>query len=205
MTKKMLALAGIVLTLGACTGPPPPPQVGAFQGIFKADAATVPANAAVTMSRPIGFMTSENVEKYIGFIKGNNEYWAQRVPATLTNTVVLADNDPMYFSGRLLAMLKANFPDIERVHDFPDAAAKGKNGVVLIDLRMKYMEPFGDRNTKVDVDAYFFDSSMNPVSKLSGHGEHFVPMASMDGGIQKSIDAAIRELDAKIKAQVRVR
>lgn len=205
MTKKLLALAGLALVLDGCAGPPPPPQVGAFQGIYNADAATVPANAAVTMNQPIGFMTSENVEKYIGFIKGNNEYWSQRVPATLTNTVVLADNDPMYFSGRMLAMLKANFPNIERVHDFRDAVAKGKKGVILIDLRMKYMEPYGDRHTKVDIDAYFFDAKMNPVSKMNGHGQHLVPMASMDAGIQKSIDAAIADLDGKIKANVRVR
>lgn len=205
MTKKLLALAGLVLVLDGCTGPPPPPQVDAFQGIFNASSTAVPANVAVTLTQPLGYMTSENVEKYIGHIKNANEYWGQRVPASLTNTVVIADNDPLYFSQRMLAMLKANFPDIERVHDFREAVAKGKKGVVLIDLRVKHMEPYGDRRTIVDVDAYFFDPRMNPVSKMSGHGEYLVPMVSMDVGMQRSVNAALGELDAKIKANVRVR
>jgi len=205
MTKKLLALMGLVIVLDGCTGPPPPPQVDAFQGIFNASSAAVPANVTATLTQPLGYMTSENVEKHIGFIKNANEYWGQRVPATLTNTVVMSDTDPLYFSQRMLAMLKANFPNIERVHDFRDAVAKGKKGVILIDLRLKHMQPYGDRRTVVDVDAYFFDSRMNPVSKMSGHGEYLVPMVSMDVGMQRSINAAMGELDSKIKANVRVR
>jgi hypothetical protein len=205
MTRKMLVLAGLVLTLEACTGPPPPQQTDAFQGIYNQSATGVPANAAVTVAQPTGFITSENVERYIGFIKNTNEYWGKLVPASLTNTVSLADTDPTYFSGRLLVMLKSHFPTLQRVHDFREAVSTGKKGVILIDMRLKPMEPYGDRTIKVDIDAYFFDSAMNPVSKLSGHGEYKMPMVTMDPGMQRSIDMAIRELDAKIRAHVRVR
>jgi hypothetical protein len=205
MTRKMLVAAGLALTLGACTGPPPPQQSDAFQGVFNQSAAAVPANAAITISQPAGFITSENVERYIGFIKDSNEYWGRLVPASLTNTVMLADTDPTYFSGRLLAMLKSHFPSLQRVHDFREAVSTGKKSVILIDMRLKPMEPYGDRTIKVDIDAYFFDSGMNPVSKLSGHGEYKMPLVTMDPGMQRSIDMAVKELDAKIKAHVRVR
>jgi hypothetical protein len=41
------------------------------------------------------------------------------------------------------------------------------------------------------------------VSRLSGHGEWKVPFASADAGIQKSIDQAIAQLEAKLAALVR--
>jgi len=88
------------------------------------------------------------------------------------------------------------------VHDFNQAVATGKKSVCLIDLRPKPMQPWVDHTTRMDVDAYFFDASMNPVSKLSGHGEHYVQLGSMDAGIQVSIDAAIRELDGKMTTLV---
>jgi hypothetical protein len=98
--------------------------------------------------------------------------------------------------------MKSHFPNAQVVHDFNEAVGTGKKSVCLIDLRPKSMEPYGDRTTKIDIDAYFFDASMNPVSKLSGHGEHYVAFGSMDAGIQVSIDAAIRELDGKITTLV---
>jgi hypothetical protein len=70
---------------------------------------------------------------------------------------------------------------------------------------LKPGEPYGDRTTRVDIDAYFFDAKMDPASKLRGHGETHVPYASMDGRIQQSIDAALAQLDGKIRATVRKR
>lgn len=207
MKRRTLLVNGLALGLVGCANPNPPmpAQLDAFQGIYKATAASVPADKPVTLAQPVGLITSENVERYIGAVRDTNEYWAQRVPASLTNTVAMADNDPLYFAGKLLAMLKGHFPSISKVHDFRDAVAKGKKGVILVDIILKPGEPFGDRTTRVDVDAYFFDVKMDPVSKLRGHGETYVPYASMDGRIQKSIDTALADLDAKIKAQVRVR
>jgi hypothetical protein len=98
----------------------------------------------------------------------------------------------------VLAMLKARFPTASVVHDFNEATAARDKSVVLIDLHFKGMEPYGDRTTKVDVDAYFFNSNMDPVSRLSGHGEYKVPFASADAGIQKSIDQALGELNGKM-------
>ena len=51
-------------------------------------------------------MTSDNVENYIGGIKDAGEYWSKVVPASLTNTVVIADVDPTYFSAQMLATLR---------------------------------------------------------------------------------------------------
>jgi len=202
MIRKLLALLGLVAALDACTGPPPPAQVDAFQGIYNSTSAGVPSDVQATLRPPVGIIFSENVERYIGYIKDANEYWGKVVPASLTNTVVMADTDPTYFAGRMLAMLKRHFPDAQRIHDFREAVSTGKKGVVLIDIRLKGMEPYGDRTTRVDIDAYFFDAAMNPVSKLSGHGEFKVPYASADAGVQKSIDQAVAQLDGKISAFV---
>jgi len=125
------------------------------------------------------------------------------VPEALKNHVAYADADPTYFAGQVLAMLKARFPSATVIHDFKEAVSTGKKSVVLIDIHFKVMEPYGDRSTKVDVDAYFFNAQMDPASRLSGHGEYKVPYASMDAGVQKSIDMALRELDGKIGVLVR--
>jgi hypothetical protein len=203
MITKLMAAAGLVLALAACTGPPPPAHTDAFTGLYNQSAATVPTDAPVTLQQPVGLIFSDNVEAYIGFVKDANEYWGARVPASLTNTVVLADNDPMYFAGRVLAMLKRHFPSAQRVSDFKQAVASGKKGVIVVDLRTKIAEPYGDRTTKYDIDLYFFNSAMDPVSKITGHGEYYVPYASATGGVQKSIDAAVQQLDGKITALVR--
>ena len=203
MIRKLLALAGLLMTLDACTGPPPPKMVDAFKDVYNGSSAAVPANAPVTMTPPIGIIFSENVEAHIGAVRDANEYWGKVVPASLTNTVVIADNNPIYFSGKILQLLQRRVPGAAPVNDFNQAAQSGKRSVILVDLRMKYMEPYGDRNQKMDIDLYFFDASMNPVSKLNGHAEYYVPMASMDTGMQKMTNAAIAELDGKISATVR--
>ena len=192
------------MALEACTGPPPPTySADAFKGIYNQSSASVPANAPATVQPPVGIIFSENVETYLGFIKNSGEYWSSVVPESLKNHVVYADADPTYFAGQALAMLKARFPSATVIHDFKEAVSTGKKSVVLIDLHSKAMEPYGDRTTKINVDAYFFNAQMDPVSRLSGHGEYHVPYASMDAGVQKSIDMALRELDGKMAALVR--
>jgi hypothetical protein len=203
MTRKFLAAAGLVLTLGACTGPPPPKMVDAFTNVYKGNSAAVPENAPVTVQAPVGLIFSENVEAHIGAVKDANEYWGKVVPASLTNTVVIADTNPLYFSGRILELLKRRFPSAMPVHDFNEAVQQRKRAVILVDLRMKYMEPYGDRTQKMDIDLYFFDSAMNPVSRLNGHAEYAVPFASADVGMQRMTDRAIAELDGKMASLVR--
>lgn len=203
MIRKLLALAGLLATLAACTGPPPPKMADAFKDIYNGSSAAVPANVPVTVQPPVGIIFSENVEAHIGAVRDANEYWGKVVPASLTNTVVIADTNPIYFSGKILELLKRRFPGATPIHDFNEAVKTGKRSVILVDLRMKYMEPYGDRTQRMDIDLYFFDSAMNPVSKLSGHAEYAVPYASMDTGMQKMTNAAIAELDSKIAATVR--
>jgi hypothetical protein len=96
--------------------------------------------------------------------------------------------------------LKRHFPNSEVVSDFPQAVSSAKKSVCLIDLQLKPMEPYGDRTTKIDLTAYIFDATMNPVSRVSGHGEHHVPFGAADAGVQTSIDAAVQELDARLSA-----
>jgi hypothetical protein len=205
MTRKLIAVLGAVATLTACAGPPPPTYSSdAFKGIYNQSSASVPADVPISVQQPVGIIFSDNVETYFGYIKDATEYWAQRIPSSLTNNVVIADTDPRYFGGKVLAMLKGHFPDSTVVKDFNEAVASGKKAVIVIDLRVKAMEPYGDRTTKYDIDAYFFDARMNPVSKLSGHGEYHVPYASASGGAQISIDAAVAQLDAKIGALLRL-
>ncbi|MBS0541902.1 MAG: hypothetical protein JSR47_24270 [Proteobacteria bacterium] len=206
MTRPILActLAALAALLSACAGPPPPTySANAFQGIFNQDSASVPRDVPAVAPPPVGVIFSENVEAYLGHVKKSGEYWNSVVPTSLKNNVVYADADPTYFAGRVLGMLKARYPSASVVHDFNDAVKQGKRSVILIDLHVKQMEPYGDRTTKYDIDAYVFGAGMNPVSRLSGHGEWKVPFASMEAGIQKSIDQAVAELDGKLAALVR--
>ena len=81
MIRKLLALSGLLLTLDACTGPPPPKMVDAFTDLYTASSsASVPANAPVTVTPPVGLIFSENVEAHIGAVKDANEYWGKVVP-----------------------------------------------------------------------------------------------------------------------------
>jgi hypothetical protein len=203
MTTRLIAILALTAALGACAGPPPPPQVDAFANILTTSSTAVPADVPVTMGQPVGFITSENVERHIGHINDSNAYWGSVVPSSLTNTAVIADNDPTYFSNAILGMLKRHFPSLQHVHDFREAVASGKKGVILVDMRMKWMEPYGDRTNRMHIDAYFFDQSMNPVSKLSGEAEYKVPFAAMEGHVQKITDEAIAQIDAKITQLVR--
>ena len=200
MSCKQITMLALASALAACNAPPPPIFSDAFKGLYNQSAASVPADVPVSVQPPVGIIFSDNVEAYFGFIKNSTDYWASVVPSSLTNTVALADADPRYFGGRLLAMLKSHFPSSTVIKDFNEAVAAGKKAVIVIDLHMKPMEPYGDRSIKYDVDAYFFNAQMNPVSKLSAHAEHYVPYASMDAGVQKTIDAAVQQLDAKITA-----
>lgn len=204
MTTRLSALAALALLLAACTGPPPPVySADAFKGIYNQPSSSVPSNVPAAATPPVGVIFSDNVERYLGYIKKSGEYWDSVVPSSLKNNVVYADADPTYFAGRLLGMLKARYPSAAKINDFNEAVKAGKRSVILIDILPKMMEPYGDRTTRIDIDAYVFNAAMNPVTRLSGHGEWKVPFASADAGVQKAIDQALAELDGKLGALVR--
>ena len=183
--------------------PEPGVQPDAFKGIYNQSSAGVPANVPVTMTPPVGVIFSENVETYMAYIKTNSEYWAARVPASLTNTVAVADNDPVYFAGRTLDLLKSRFPTATKVHDFNEAVSTGKKSVILVDIKYMPMQPHGDRTTRVELDFYFFNSAMTPVSKISGQGSYRTSVGTFEMGVQKSIDQALAEIQAKMAQYVR--
>jgi len=197
-----MALGALMVLDAGCAGPPPPKPVDAFQGLLNMNSGAVPADAPVTMGQPVAFITSDNVENYIGGIKDAADYWGKLVPSSLTNTAVLADIDPTYFSAQMLAVLRKHYPNITRVHDFREAVQRGMKGVILVDLKMKWMEPYGDRTNRMHVDFYFFDTGMNPVSRLSGEDEYKVPFAAMEGHVQKITDSALQQIDAKMTTLV---
>jgi hypothetical protein len=202
MITRLMALVALTVVAAACTGPPPPKPVDAFEGLLNMNSAAVPTDVPVTLGQPAAFMTSDNVENYIGGIRDATQYWSKIVPASLTNTAVMADTDPTYFSNRMLTVLRRHFPTIQRVHDFPEAVQSGKRGVILVDLRMKWMEPYGDRTNRMHVDFYFFDTNMNAVSKISGEAEYRPPIGALEGHVQKITDEALQQIDAKMTALV---
>lgn len=202
--KRLIGLSILCATLAACAGPPPPTyNTDAFKGILNQSAAAVPADVPVTMQHPVGIILGDNFELWFGAVKAANEYWSARVPSALTNTVVQADADPTFLASRVLDALKRRFPEATVVKDFQQAVASGKKGVVLVDVVPKVMEAYGDRTTKFDIAYYFFDAKMNPVSKISGHGEEYRPIGAADAGIQYSVDQAVAQLDQKMTGLVR--
>jgi hypothetical protein len=74
--------------------------------------------------------------------------------------------------------------------------------VILVDLRMEYGMRSG-QTSKMDIDLYFFDASMRPVSRINGHAEFTIPYPAMHGGMQKMTSEAIAQLDQKISATIR--
>jgi hypothetical protein len=202
MFRKLLAFAGLLSMLGACAGPPPPKMVDAFTNVFNGNSAAVPVNAPVTVTPPVGLIFSDNVEAHVGGVKDAWEYWGKIVPASLTNTVAMADSNPLYFSGKILEMLKRHFPSATPVHDFSEAVQKHMRSVILVDLRMEYASRSG-QTSKMDVDLYFFDSSMNPVSRLNGHAEFTIPFPATHGGMQQMTNQSLGQLDQKISQYVR--
>jgi hypothetical protein len=205
VTSKLAAAIAVCLMLAGCagSGPPPPTYGDAFKGLFNQSSASVPADAQVTVQQPLGIIFSDNVETWFDYVKRTSAYWATVVPSSLTNTVVLADTDPNFVGGRVLAMLKRRFPNSEYVKDFAQAVASGKKGAIVVDVLPKPMQPYGDRTTKFDISLYFFDAGMNPVSRMSGHGERYVPMGAGDAGIQAAVDGALSQLETKVDALVR--
>jgi hypothetical protein len=199
------AFGGVILaaSLAACAGPPPPTyNTDAFKGIYNQNAASVPADVPVTVQHPVGVILSDNFEIWFKALKEANEYWGARVPASLTNTAVIADFDPTFLAGRVLQNLKAHFPEAQEIKDFQTAVASGKKAVVLVDIAPEIGQRTPTTN-KLDITYYFFDARMNPVSKLIGHGEHYVPFASMTGYFQDIVDQALAQLDQKMRAAMR--
>jgi hypothetical protein len=190
------------LLAAACSGPPPPKMVDAFTNVYNGSSAAVPVDAPVTVQAPVGLIFSENVEAHIGAIKDANEYWGKIVPASLTNTVGMADNNPLYFSGRILELLKRHFPTASPVNDFNEAVQQRKRAVILVDLRMAYGMRSG-QTSRMDIDLYFFDSAMNPVSRMNGHAEFTIPYPATHTGMQQMTNQAIGQLDGKIGSLVR--
>jgi hypothetical protein len=200
--KKLLPGIVLAVSLGGCgAGVPLPTYNDAFKGLYNQSAASVPADVAIRVQHPVGIIVSDNVEAYIAWVGKSTEYWRSVVPTSLTNTTGEADGNPNYIAARLLDMLKRHFPEAEVVHDFPAAVAGGKKAVVLLDTQVVAAGRSGQLTT-VDATTYFFDAQMNPVSKMSGHGEAVAPFPLTTAMIQPSTDAAVSELDQKITALV---
>ncbi len=201
--RAFIALCLAVLALGGCgSGPPLPAYTDAFTGLYNQSATAVPQDVPVTVQRPVAIILSDNVEAYVAWAKKTKEYWAAVVPASLTNEVANADGDPSYIAATVLAMLKRHFPEAQVTRDFNQAVGTGKKAVCLIDIRTVPAPRIG-QTTTVDATAYFFDATMTPVAKMSGHGETLVSFGMASSQIQPSTDAAVRQLDAKISALVR--
>ena len=210
MSKKMRSvwtktIGGVLLaaSLAACSGPPLPTyNSNAFKGIYNQNAASVPVDAPVSVQHPVGIILSDNFEIWFKALKEANDYWGARVPASLTNTAVIADNDPAFLAGRVLQDLKGHFPEAQEIKDFQTAVATGKKAVVLVDIKPEIGQRTPVTN-KFDITYYFFDAKMNPVSKLTGHGEHYAAFASMTSGTQDCIEQALAQLDQKMRVAVR--
>lgn len=193
----------LAASLGACAGPPPPTYNNdAFKGIYNQNSAAVPADVPVGVQHPVGIILSDNFEIWFKALKDANAYWGARVPASLTNTAVIADADPSFLAGRVLQDLKSHFPEAQEIKDFQTAVASGKKAVVLVDINPQIGQRTPVTN-KFDITYYFFDAKMNPVSKITGHGEHYAPFGAMTGGIQDCVDQALAQLDQKMKIAVR--
>jgi hypothetical protein len=95
---------------------------------------------------------------------------------------------------------KAAMTKLDRAYDA--AAGSGKKAVCLVDIRTVPGGTSG-HTTTVDATLYFFNTKMDAISKMSGHGEAVVPYPAISERIQPSTDAAVQQLDAKLSALLR--
>ena len=197
-----MALATLVALAGCVSGPPLPTYGDAFKGLYNQSAATVPADVAVRVQHPVAIILSDNVELYIDWLKRTDEAIHRAIPDSLINTVGEADANPNYISAQFLDMLKRHFPEAQVVRDFNAATSAGKKAVALLDIQAVVAGTTGGKTT-VDAALYFFDAEMNPVSKVSGHGEGTIPFPATTAMVQPSTDAAVKQMDTKIAALVR--
>jgi hypothetical protein len=199
MLKALFAVAALATLAGCASSAPPQPIYGdAFSGLYNRPSASVPSDAAATVQQPVAIIFSDNFEKWFGYVKASTEYWDSVIPSALRNNVVAADVDPNFVGGRVLEMLKRHFPRSEYVKDFQQAVVSGKKSAILVDVLPHAMEPYKDRTTRFDITLYFFDANMNPVSRVSGHGEAHIPIGRPDAGVQESVDKALAQLEPKI-------
>ena len=205
MHTRLMPLMGLALFLAGCasSGPQPPAHIDAFTGLYNRSADGIPSDRPVRVEAPAAIILSDNFENWFKYVEDSNAYWGKIVPASLTNTVVMADTHPLFISARVLETLKRRFPTAEVVNDFPQAVATGKKAVLLVDLRAKPLEPYGDRTTRIGFDVFFFDAAMNPVSRMSGDGALYRPIGALDAGIQSATDTALAQLETKFQALVR--
>ncbi|HWE72713.1 MAG TPA: hypothetical protein VG328_06090 [Stellaceae bacterium] len=199
--KRRVGLLALCMSLAGCgSGPPLPTYQSAFTNLYNAgDPASVPADAAVRVEHPVAIILSDNVEAYIDWLRRSDEAMHKVIPAALINTVGEADADPNYIAAHFLDMLKQHFPEAQVVKDFNAAVGSSKKAVLLLDIQAVVSGTSGGKTT-VDATLYVFDAQMNPVSKMSGHGEGTVPFPATTAMVQPSTDAAVRQLDAKVAA-----
>jgi hypothetical protein len=157
----------------------------------------------VAVQQPVAIIFSDNFEKWFGYVKASTEYWDSVIPSALRNNVAAADVDPNFVGGRVLEMLKRHFPRSEYVKDFQQAVASAKKSAIVADVLPQPMQPWKDHTTRFDITLYFFDASMNPVSRISGHGEAHIPVGRADPGVQESVDKALAQLETKMNQVVR--
>lgn len=196
-----MALGVLVALAGCVSGPPLPTYGDAFKGLYNQSVTTVPADVPVRVQHPFGIILSDNVELYIDWLKKTDEAVHRAIPDSLINTVAEADANPNYISAQFLDMLKRHFPETQVVRDFNAATSSGKKAVGLLDIQTVVGGRSGGKTT-IDATLYFFDAHMNPVSKVSGHGEGTIPFPATTAMIQPSTDAAVQQMDAKIAALV---
>lgn len=197
LMSRMVAL-GAAVALSACAASAPPLVYSdPFQGLLNQSSTTVPKDAPVGIQAPVGLIFSNNVETWFQYAAKAQKYLESY--GALTNTTAVADADPRFVASRVAVLIKAHYPTIEQVNDFNQAVATGKKTVCLIDFQVRP----GSRSfqtTTVDVTAFFFDSGMQPVTQLSGHGEGVIPFPAWDAQLQPSTDAALQQLDQKLSA-----
>lgn len=193
-----IAAMGAAVALSACAASGPPVvYADPFQSLLNQSSTTVPKDVSVRIQAPVGLIFSNNVETWFQYAAKAQKYLESY--GALTNTTAVADADPRFVASRVAVLIKAHYPNIEQVNDFNQAVATGKKTVCLIDIQV-HPGSGSFQTTTVDVTAFFFDSDMQPVTQLSGHGEGVIPYPAWDTRLQPSTDAALQQLDQKLLA-----
>ncbi|WP_331288848.1 MULTISPECIES: hypothetical protein [Methylobacteriaceae] len=113
------------------------------------------------------------------------------------NGAMLEDLDPVYMHAKLLAALKAKYPNVRLA---PSVAASVKSGNTLsveTDVRTA-LGKFSGQTTSVSITLVFKDAKGRTVGKLSGQGRETLGYPAVTYKLQEAADMALAQVASRL-------
>lgn len=143
---------------------------------------------------PVGLVITKNTNMSVENLEEN----VRRGNAMIfQNGAMLEDLDPVYMHAKLLAALKAKYPNVRLA---PSVAASVKSGNTLsveTDVRTA-LGKFSGQTTSVSITLVFKDAKGRTVGKLSGQGRETLGYPAVTYKLQEAADMALAQVASRL-------